>query len=800
MQRISTLLTIAGVLLFSYASAQAQTATVNGTVDWTALAHFTAQSAAIVFVDVTDFENPQSTVVPLTGLADKRASYAVTLKTDTPYFVTAIVADCASNPQSCGTAAAAGTHVRFHPEEAVVVIFAGSPPPPIDVTADSSGDPVAICGNVSVQSGTFVKLFASAGPGGQEQFYLAGVYSTALVNAPATSYCVQGARFSFTELDSTVTIQQNRVPTCAAQVDVLRSDFLSLANDPVTNNIAIVVPAPAGRMSGTFSVTGFAHDFTQLIASNAGPTIGDCAGTNFFFSSGPAGSPLSFDVSPVLSGTWRVNASVSRRLNTPDGMFQVTRTATAVRGSDYVMVVVPAGGSAVAPLTFKPGVVAGNFPQDVRRWGGPTDRFNTLPTYEGTTKVNEVVGAGFTPALIVQPPMRFTERYELNLDPRGTDWVLRIASGISYGYTFPSANGSSTSGFGDLSTLPTRNSGAPFVQSSSGNFAVLVGNVTAGATLSVDLPAADFRIATVTMNPPTGGSSISWSADRGQYALTNGVLDVRSPSLGSFSFDSSAVVGHAKLPPGLYNGTTSSVDSNFNSFVETRRLDLQPDDDLTADFGAPMLLGVRPIPGAAGGSVTVTGTVVATTPTPTSNSIQVLVNGASATVGPGGSFSRTATIGTGPLTVVARDNRGRTTTLKRYFTTMTGLLAPAAGADLVSAGQDVVSIQKSFFVVPTASGSFHAGATIPLKLTGALGSAAVTSANAAAAPRIVAVLKVVPIDPPTTVHPTGGETVFRFASSQWVCNLSTTGLSAGTYVVQIQFWDGRILETALVLV
>jgi hypothetical protein len=36
-------------------------------------------------------------------------------------------------------------------------------------------------------------------------------------------------------------------------------------------------------------------------------------------------------------------------------------------------------------------------------------------------------------------------------------------------------------------------------------------------------------------------------------------------------------------------------------------------------------------------------------------------------------------------------------------------------------------------------------------------------------------------------------------SAQWTCNLSTTGLAAGTYVVQIQFWDGRILEAAFVL-
>jgi hypothetical protein len=281
MRLISTLLTIAGVLFFSYTSAQAQTVTASGTVNWTPLTHFNARSAEVVFVDVTNFEDLQFTVVPLTGLADKQAPYSVTLKASTPYFVTAIVADCASNPESCGTSAAAGTHIRFN---AFVQVTPEVGSTTIDVTTDSSLDPVAICGSVSVQSGTFVKLFASAGPGGPEDFSSTGVFSTALVNAPAASYCVQGARFSFTELDSTVTIQQNRVPTCPAQLDVQRNEGLFLGNDPLTDNIAIVVPGPAGRISGTFSVTGFPHDFTQLLASNGGPTIGDCAGVGFFSS------------------------------------------------------------------------------------------------------------------------------------------------------------------------------------------------------------------------------------------------------------------------------------------------------------------------------------------------------------------------------------------------------------------------------------------------------------------------------------------------------------------------------------
>jgi hypothetical protein len=119
---------------------------------------------------------------------------------------------------------------------------------------------------------------------------------------------------------------------------------------------------------------------------------------------------------------------------------------------------------------------------------------------------------------------------------------------------------------------------------------------------------------------------------------------------------------------------------------------------------------------------------------------------------------------------------------------------------LVSEGQDVISIQNSLFLPPMSGGHFNAGRTIPLKLTGALGGAAVNSGNAAVPPRIVAVLQVAAGAPATTVHPTGGDTVFHFEGGQWICNFSTKGLPAGTYVVQIRFWDGRVLESAFVLV
>jgi hypothetical protein len=709
--------------------------------------------------------------------------------------VSAVIADCASNPEQCGTATVAGTHIRFN--DFVHGTPDGGPPITINLTADVSLDPVGICGSVSVQSGTFVKALASAGPGGQEQFSSVGVFSTALVSPPASSYCVQGARFSFGELDSTVTIRQTRVPTCPNQLDVLRTDFLLINNDPITDNILVVVPGAPGEIKGTFSVTGFPHDFTSVQGNNSGPTIGDCAGLKAFGSGSGAGQAATFDVTPALSGTWTVLATAQRRLNSPDGLLQVTESATPMSGSDVITVNVPPGGVAVAPLTYRPGVVAGNVTFDVRRLGavnGPP----LVSTYEGIPRnnTNGVVGAGWTPSVVTTPPMRFTERYELNLDPRGASWVLRAANTESFGYNFSSANGSASSGWSFV-TLPNR-FGPPFFQAATGDFATPIGSVTAGTTTSLDLPAVNFRVANVTLKAPAGYTSISWSGNNGQYTLSNGVLFVGS-SLNASTFDGSPAVGRMNAPQALYPGTTTVVDSNFNSLTDARQLDLEADDDLTADFGAPMLLAVRPIPGAAGGSVTVTGRVVSSHPTVTP--LQVLVNGASTTVSSGGAFSRTATIGTGPLTVVARDNLGRTTTLKRYFTTMTGLLAPVAGADLVSQGADVNAIQFiSFTQPPLPASSFHAPRTIPLKLTGALGNAAVTSANAIA-PRIFALLLVAPGAAATAASSSGGETVFRFdaAAGQWICNLGTAGLAKGTYVVQIQFWDGRILEAAFVL-
>src|SRR4029077_3995748 len=122
---------------------------VTGTVDWTALTHFnTAQSGEVVLVDITDFDNFVFTVVPLTKISNKKSSYSATLNPATPYFIAAVIADCASNPEACGTAAVAGTHIRFGANVFVPPDSGGGPPITVNVIADptvESIDPVAVC-------------------------------------------------------------------------------------------------------------------------------------------------------------------------------------------------------------------------------------------------------------------------------------------------------------------------------------------------------------------------------------------------------------------------------------------------------------------------------------------------------------------------------------------------------------------------------------------------------------------------------------------------------------------------------
>ncbi|MFL5307041.1 MAG: hypothetical protein ACJ8F1_17625 [Polyangia bacterium] len=791
MRRVVMLLVFGVVVSAGASRASAQTVTASGTVDWSALTAFKSRSAEVVFFD---FFTGDRVVAPLSPSPPgaSMAHYSVTLTPGDFYFVDAVVANCTGDPEACGTATAGGTHIRFG-GLAIQAPEDGSPVT-LDVVADPSLNPVPVCGTVTVDAGTFLKLSASIDNGSPDSPFSTGVYSTALIAAPTTSYCLLGAQFSFATLNTTTTIAQTRIPSCPAQLDVPRGNFLFFGTDPITSDVHIIVPGPPGEIRGTFAVAGFPAGSTGVDAFNSGPTIGACAGLASF-SASTSVPPLSYDIVPALAGRWTVLGTALASGTTPDGVFQLVRFSTATPNGGLFTVDVNAGTPVTPLLSYTPAVVSGSVSVDSRRFGGPFAGLNSFPAFQGTLRAAQFSAAGWTNSNVIVLPMQVAERYDLYLDARGTDWTLEAADGVGYQFQFPTPNGSTSSGFGGVAALPNVGANVPFDE--LGNLAVLVGPVTAGGHVAIDLPPVDYRAASVTLNAVEGGASLFWFASEGRYPLPKGVLGTTGPQMLSFSFDGSPAAGRAMLPPGRFDGSTTSSDQDFNSFTENRSFDLEPDDDLTADFGAPALLSVRPIPGASGGPATVSGKAVPSDASVTK--LQVLVNGACATVAADGSFSARAVIGTGPLTIVARDNLGRTTTLKRYFTTMAGLYAPCDGADLVSRNQDVNAVSNFVFQAPLPKNSFNAGRVIPLKVTGALAGVAVTGANAAAAPRVVALVKVAPGMAPATLTPPS-PTVFRFDSGQWIANLSTQGLQPGTYVVQIQFWDGRVLEAAFVLV
>jgi hypothetical protein len=790
--RRAAMVLVFGVVLSAGASrASAQTVKASGTVNWSTLTAFKSQSAEVVFFD---FSTGNRIVAPLTQspAGAKMAPYSVTLTPGDIYFVSAVVADCTGDPEACGTATKGGTHIRFGGLD--IQAPADGSPVALDVVADSSLNPVPVCGKVTVDAGTFLKLSANLDNGTPDGPFALGVYSTALTAAPTSSYCLLSPPFSFEQLNTTTTIGQTRIPSCPAQLDVLRSDFFISSTAPLTDDVHIVVPGPPGEIRGKFSVAGFPSGSLQIDASNGGPTIGACAGLNVF-SASTSVPPLSFDIVPALAGAWTVLGTAFANGTSADGIFQLNRSTTATPNGGLFTVDVKAGSPVVPPLSYTPAILSGSVSVDARRFGGPYAGLNSFPSFQGELLAAQFGAAGWSNSNVVVLPMQVAERYDLYLDARGTDWTLDAVAGVGYQYQFPTPNGSASSAFGGVAALPKVGAHVPF--DLSGNLAVLIGPVTAGGRVTVDLPPIDFRAASVTLNAVDGGPSLFWFASEGRYPLPKGVLGTSSPQMFSSTFDGSPTTGRAILPPGRFDGSTTTSDPNFNSFTESRSLDLEPDDDLTADFGAPALLAVRPVPGASAGPVTVTGKAVPSDPH--APKLQVLVNGAAATVAADGSFSARAVIGTGPLTIVARDCEGHTTTLKRYFTTMSGLFAPCDGADLVSQNQDVNAVSNFVFQAPLAKTSFKAGQVIPLKVTGALAGVPVTAANAAAVPRVLGLVKVAPGMAPATLTPPS-PTVFRFDSGQWIANLSTQGLQAGTYVVQIRFWDGRVLEAAFVLV
>jgi hypothetical protein len=98
---------------------------------------------------------------------------------------------------------------------------------------------------------------------------------------------------------------------------------------------------------------------------------------------------------------------------------------------------------------------------------------------------------------------------------------------------------------------------------------------------------------------------------------------------------------------------------------------------------------------------------------------------------------------------------------------------------------------------------FEAGRTLPLKLQLSCGGRALTSVDTAP-PRLAAValisssvsgtLAAVPLE---ITADTGG--VFRSENTKWIYNLSTKGLSPGSYQVVIAMPDGLTYKTIIAL-
>ncbi len=129
---------------------------------------------------------------------------------------------------------------------------------------------------------------------------------------------------------------------------------------------------------------------------------------------------------------------------------------------------------------------------------------------------------------------------------------------------------------------------------------------------------------------------------------------------------------------------------------------------------------------------------------------------------------------------------------------MTGLFPPCDGADLVSQNQDVNAITNWGILLPAlAQETFNTRRTIPLKLAGALAGVAVTSANTTTPPRLVGLVKAAQGLPPTALRRRARPFSAPAAASDR--QLQHQGALRRHLRRADQFWDGRILETALVL-
>src|SRR5262249_39532989 len=153
-------------------------------------------------------------------------------------------------------------------------------------------------------------------------------------------------------------------------------------------------------------------------------------------------------------------------------------------------------------------------------------------------------------------------------------------------------------------------------------------------------------------------------------------------------------------------------------------------------------------------------------------------------------------IGRNPITVAVTDVYGESNTQQRTLVrpfTVQGFLPP--GVPLVPAEQGI----------PSAPGaSYKAGSTIPLRVQHySCGQLVSTQVEVRFAPRIALVQKIgnnapaTIVDPGTTASPDG--LLFRFVGGTWLNNLSTRGWSSGTYLLTVQFADGKLYRAVFAL-
>jgi hypothetical protein len=99
--------------------------------------------------------------------------------------------------------------------------------------------------------------------------------------------------------------------------------------------------------------------------------------------------------------------------------------------------------------------------------------------------------------------------------------------------------------------------------------------------------------------------------------------------------------------------------------------------------------------------------------------------------------------------------------------------------------------------------AFKQGRTLPLKLQLSCGATALTDADVAA-PRIVALVREGDAIDLETIDPDAGAAndnglLLRYSAPNWIYNLSTQGLTTGTYVITIEMPDGLRYSAAFVL-